>query len=114
MPARGPTTISEVLDKEGRLRAMTRRHHNEGELSLPLCIRPSAPPTGPPPPCHPLPPEFHNATATCTESVTSNSHPVTSNSPPQSHSSKIQSPPTLLESMKNPNLQEFKTHLING
>ncbi|GIX94178.1 hypothetical protein CDAR_485281 [Caerostris darwini] len=52
MPARRPTAISEVLDKEGRLRAMTRRHHNEGELSLPLCIRP--------------PKEFHNAAAACT------------------------------------------------
>ncbi|GIX94181.1 hypothetical protein CDAR_485301 [Caerostris darwini] len=50
MPARRPKTISEVLDKEGRLRAMTRRHHNEGELSLPLCIRPPPRPPGPTPP----------------------------------------------------------------
>ncbi|GIY40930.1 hypothetical protein CEXT_651101 [Caerostris extrusa] len=62
MPARRPTTISEVLDKEGRLRSMTRRHHNERELSLPLCIRlpPPLPGSMPPDP----PPEFHNAVCT--------------------------------------------------
>ncbi|GFY68124.1 hypothetical protein TNIN_31431 [Trichonephila inaurata madagascariensis] len=60
MPARQPTTISEVLDKDRRLRAMTPWHHNEGELSLPLYIRPSAPPlTEETPPL-----EFHNASCT--------------------------------------------------
>ncbi|GIX94172.1 hypothetical protein CDAR_485251 [Caerostris darwini] len=61
MPARRPTTISEVLDKEGRLRAMTRRHHNEGELSLRLCIRPTPSGASPPPSSG-----FHNAAAAFT------------------------------------------------
>ncbi|GFU52011.1 hypothetical protein NPIL_436981 [Nephila pilipes] len=60
MPARQPTTISEVLDKDRRLRAMTPWHHNEGELSLPLYIRPSSPPTTKETP----PLGFHNASCT--------------------------------------------------
>ncbi|GIY40925.1 hypothetical protein CEXT_651071 [Caerostris extrusa] len=63
MPARRPTTISEVPDKEGRLRAMMRRHHNEWGAVTPF-VHPSTPLSVPLLPCPPL--EFHNAAAACT------------------------------------------------
>ncbi|GIX94183.1 hypothetical protein CDAR_485321 [Caerostris darwini] len=53
MPAHRPSTISEVLDKEGRLRARTLRHHKEGEAVTPF-VHPSIPLLA----LHPFPQNF--------------------------------------------------------